>query len=435
MLPVIFGAMGLYALSKASSRKSPESFGHHLPPSSGFRSIGLRADGWDLYEFNGKNGSLLVAMYPDPAGAYPYPGRTSIDYAYPSGDAASVVRARGPRGQKWDSLDISSPQMADLLVFHPHRRPPELSESSKEGQLSQLMSFGAVSPKLGGRGPTAGQGVSSSAGGRQVGTPYDWSGPTSSGGFRRWRHPDEDLQVPGESMSDRGPVFGDLEDERFGFNLLGMSIPTSKEERVDSLEGKIERAKEKLDDLEKAAKQPGADLERISKQIASIQTQMEKWEDRKNKIEMRMGEDDAFGGTLDLMQLDDSDADLDLYDDEDEEFGFEDDEDFGSDEESDDEVFGATGVQTLSSAALAQPGSWTRRNVLASGAKDAWSRRVAGTETEADYAVLRAARPGIASSASGPISPAWSRSPWPGEPEEGIDSDGIADAVLADMGL
>jgi hypothetical protein len=96
-----------------------------------------------------------------------------------------------------------------------------------------------------------------------------------------------------------------------------------------------------------------------------------------------------------------------------------------------------TGADVLRSAGLAQPGSWTERNVLASGAKNSWERRVAGTETEADYAVLRAARPGIASSASGYISPAWTKAPWPGSggSSSDTDDDEISNAVLREMGL
>lgn len=111
-------------------------------------------------------------------------------------------------------------------------------------------------------------------------------------------------------------------------------------------------------------------------------------------------------------------------------------------DDEDEEEFGVfpgppTGADVLRSAGLAQPGSWTERNVLAAGAKDAWSRRVAGNETEADYAVLRAARPGIASSASGPISPAWTKAPWPGSGGESTETedDDISSAVLKDMGL
>jgi hypothetical protein len=92
-----------------------------------------------------------------------------------------------------------------------------------------------------------------------------------------------------------------------------------------------------------------------------------------------------------------------------------------------------TSTSVLQSAALAQPGSWTQRNVLQAGAQTAWQRRLAGTADEADWAVLRAARPGIASSRSGPISAGWSRSPWTPEDEEG--SVDIGDAVLEEMGL
>ena len=72
----------------------------------------------------------------------------------------------------------------------------------------------------------------------------------------------------------------------------------------------------------------------------------------------------------------------------------------------------APAAQVLQMAGRAQPGSWTRRNVLQQGARSSWERRVAGTATEADFAVLRAARPGIASGRSGYISPAWTGAPW-----------------------
>ena len=108
----------------------------------------------------------------------------------------------------------------------------------------------------------------------------------------------------------------------------------------------------------------------------------------------------------------------------------------------------ASGASVLKSAALASPGSWTQRNVLQAGAQSAYARRLAGTATNADFAVLGAARPGIASGQSGPISAAWSGSPWqygPGIPpgprgdtEDGLDDDAIddiADAVVREMGI
>lgn len=110
----------------------------------------------------------------------------------------------------------------------------------------------------------------------------------------------------------------------------------------------------------------------------------------------------------------------------------------------------ASGASVLQSAALASPGSWTQRNVLQAGAQSAWQRRLSGKATNADYAVLAAARPGIASGVSGPISGAWSGSPWqygPGTPpgprgdediddlDEGDGLDQIGDAVLKEMGL
>lgn len=88
---------------------------------------------------------------------------------------------------------------------------------------------------------------------------------------------------------------------------------------------------------------------------------------------------------------------------------------------------------TLRSAALAPAGSWTRRNTLQAGAAASMQRRLSGTASEADFAVLRAARPGIASSRSGPISGAWSGAPWSADGGAAMDTDSIADKVVAQM--
>ena len=104
---------------------------------------------------------------------------------------------------------------------------------------------------------------------------------------------------------------------------------------------------------------------------------------------------------------------------------------------------GISGRATLKAAGLAPGGSWTRRNVLQAGAQSAWARRITGDATEADFAVLAAARPGIASGYSPPISGSWTGSPWrPGAgtvPGPGIDPDelgeSISDQVLKDMGI
>lgn len=136
---------------------------------------------------------------------------------------------------------------------------------------------------------------------------------------------------------------------------------------------------------------------------------------------------------FDLDELGDDVASRMFFDDDD------DDDEFDLEEE-DDETFGVfpgppTGAQVLQSAGLAQPGSWTQRNVLQAGARDSWSRRVAGNATEADFAVLRAARPGIASSASGYISPAWTKARWPGDGGSSSAGPSIEDAVADEMGF
>lgn len=97
----------------------------------------------------------------------------------------------------------------------------------------------------------------------------------------------------------------------------------------------------------------------------------------------------------------------------------------------------ASAATVLRAAGGAQPGSWTQRNVLQAGAADSMARRMAGNATEADFAVLGAARSGIASGASGPVSAAWSGAPWRPDAaypdSKPLDVDAIGDAVAAAM--
>lgn len=333
LLGVVGGLAGLGLLASLSSRSSSvgESYGHHLPPDTvGFRHV--KMDGpWDVYEYTGRTGSFLVAMFPDAGGRYPYPSRTNMEYVYPDGVEARVVRAVGPFGKKWSDLDIPGPHSYDLFVYHPANHP---------GDFPVETSFGAVSGWMGGRGPGAGTGLSAGGGGRHVANSYDWSGVVSSGGFRRWRNPDEDLVVPGEAPSrdEEGWDFGDdgriedddtgqvwsprfgwvspAEGESYGINILGIEIPTSKAERVEKLERKIASAEQKLVALEEDAKQDGADIEKLAKQIASIQTQKERWEDKKNSIEIRMGEESFGIEQVDELEDDDLAELDDVVDDE-----------------------------------------------------------------------------------------------------------------------
>ena len=71
-MPCIFVTMGL-CFRRPLRGKSPESFPDTIcPPSSGFLFHRSSSELTGICkEFNGKNGSLLVAMYPDPAGFYP----------------------------------------------------------------------------------------------------------------------------------------------------------------------------------------------------------------------------------------------------------------------------------------------------------------------------------------------------------------------------
>ena len=98
----------------------------------------------------------------------------------------------------------------------------------------------------------------------------------------------------------------------------------------------------------------------------------------------------------------------------------------------------APSANVLRSASLATPGSWTQRNILQAGAQSAYARRLSGNATEADFAVLRAARPGIASSRSGPISSAWSGSPWNTGaiqgPSGGLFSEFLEDDAIDNIG-
>lgn len=347
MDPIFIGvglAAGLaFLVSRVAQGSSSESFGHHLVGTPGFRSVGSHRgrvleqggvpnwpdrgsnDCWDVYEYSGSAGSFLVAMFADSHGSYPIPGRTNMEYVYPDGVEARVVRATGPSGQKWGDLDLHGPHLYDLFVYHPARHP---------GVFPAPDGFGAVSGWMGGRGPGAGTGLSAGGGGRHLSNSYDWSGPTSSGGFKRWRNPDEDLVVPGEGGSeDDGWSFGEdgrIEDdetgqvwsERFGWvspaerdaygiNILGINLPISRSDRLERLEEKISNADLKLADLEEDAKEEGADIEKIAKQIAALQTQRERWEEKKNKIEVRMGEESFGLEPGEDLDLDDEMEDLD----------------------------------------------------------------------------------------------------------------------------
>lgn len=328
MLPeLVFGAVVLYSVSRVGGSKDSrkeDSFGHHLPVSSGFECISssdpvlldLSRKGWDFYRWSGPKGSFVVGLFRGPDGSFPVPRGTNVNFVYPDGSVGVSLRVNSRAGrQLWSDLDLPvsrSGYVADLFVYHPLSHPGVFPEASG------ATSFGSVSLSMGGRGPGAGTGLSSGGGGRQHRHPYDWSGPVSSGGFHRWSSQDEHLEVPGESLDDDeswsfgedGQIYDDdsghvwseeygwispVEAERFGINILGLSIPLSKADRVSSLEGKIDKAKQKVSSLEEEAMSDGADLESISKKIASLQTQIERWENKKDKVEIRMSGDDSFG--------------------------------------------------------------------------------------------------------------------------------------------
>ncbi len=137
--------------------------------------------------------------------------------------------------------------------------------------------YGAVTLWQGGRGPRAGTGVVSGMGGRAPDDPYGWDLPSSV--IANWTS---------------GTIYGAEDD--YGFMILG--IPFGKESRLEHLEKKIERAKEKKAEYEKqaAAVTDAAQLERLAAKIAKFETKIDKWEDKKENIEMRMGAlEEAFG--------------------------------------------------------------------------------------------------------------------------------------------
>lgn len=356
MLPVFLGTAavfaGLAALSGASRRlPSGESFGSHLSGTRGYTYLGNYGD-WDVYQFDGPKGSFRVAMFPSLEGDYPFPRDTNVDYSYADGSAGQVVRAIGPGGGVWGEIDIPGPRLCDLFVYHSSRHPGDFPSSSPEsrgllfkrcawcnsppapqgtppGSITDGIcptcveihfpdSYGAVSWWLGGRGPSAGGGISSALGGRQSYVPYAWSGVTSSG-YPRFR------------STSPPPTEGEgSEEDEFG-SLLG--LPLTKDERLDSLESKIQGAKDKIEELEKEAHEDGADLDKISRQIAAAQSRLEKWEDRRDNLEMKMGsldldEDPSFGLEHDEELEEEIDEELfgdleDLDEDEDEGFGTE----------------------------------------------------------------------------------------------------------------
>lgn len=290
----VFGAVGLTVMSYGGfSAEELESFGHHLNDAPGFRSLGIHS-GWDYYAYSGPTGSFVVAMYAAPNGSYPHPVRTNVEYFYPDGVEATSVRAEGPSGSVWRSLDIPGRRSADLFVYHPSNHPPDFPSSGPQ--------FGAVSAVLGGRGPGAGTGLSPMGGGRQIRVPYAWSGSTSSGGFSRWRSSAElepDLGVDPEAQSQVDsdePLaeefdesdFGSPDvdsDEDFGFFAITRSA------RIRRAQEKIDIANQKIKDLEDQAvalsPDQEADLERISKQISNLQGAVEKLESKISRLEMK----------------------------------------------------------------------------------------------------------------------------------------------------
>lgn len=99
---------------------------------------------------------------------------------------------------------------------------------------------------------------------------------------------------PGPSASGFGVVDLEDSDEAFGINILGLNIALTPEERLESIERKIENAKTKKEKYEKESTEEDADIEYLAKKIARLEQMIDRWEEKKEKIEVRMGA--SYGG-------------------------------------------------------------------------------------------------------------------------------------------
>lgn len=141
-----------------------------------------------------------------------------------------------------------------------------LALTSRHEESIDDSSYGTVTLWMGGRGTRAGAGVASHLGGRST-QPYQWDVPSSV--VSNWNT-------------------GDV----FGFVIPFFNIPVGPQSRLESLNSRIEKARAKISDLEKqaaSAKNDPSAMDRIVSRIASLETQIEKWQDTRDKVEMRMG--------------------------------------------------------------------------------------------------------------------------------------------------
>jgi hypothetical protein len=92
-----------------------------------------------------------------------------------------------------------------------------------------------------------------------------------------------------------GVAFGSLEkeiedevEEEFGIKILGFNIPLTPGERLENLDRKIEKAQDKKHEYEKEAAEEGADLAYLARKIARLDQMVDKWEEKKEKVESRL---------------------------------------------------------------------------------------------------------------------------------------------------
>lgn len=145
----------------------------------------------------------------------------------------------------------------------------ETSRASRGEASSEKMGsdhYGTVHPWMGGRGRHAGSGIASHLGGRST-SPYSWDLPSST--VANW-------------------TTGDI----FGFTIPFFNIPIGPQARVASLTKRIEGAKEKIAAYEKTlpdVKDDPEAMDRLSTRIAKLEAEIERLQDKRDKIEMRMG--------------------------------------------------------------------------------------------------------------------------------------------------
>lgn len=131
--------------------------------------------------------------------------------------------------------------------------------------------YGAVSLRMGGRGPGAGKGVASWLGGRSYDGPYEYSSPSSV--ITNWSTFD---------------VFGaeSVLDERMGAIDDFFRLHFTPEGRKERLSGKVDAATAKLEELSEEAKgvSEPSELESIAMKMARLEQNIDKWNSKISRI-------------------------------------------------------------------------------------------------------------------------------------------------------